>query len=145
MNMKQYFKGSIVIGDPSYFVNSEEDWKLCEYGKQLEKIGFSDYLYIEFQDDPQIIINEITHKILGGICQDSGVIVVVYKNELASYNSDYEKSFFSKENRTIIEDFEGEIKYEAVSVVIDGDEDIDTIISGNGNIKFRSCYEDDLK
>lgn len=145
MNTKQHFKGSIVIGDPSYFANSEEDWELCEYGKKLGKIGFSDYLYIEFEDDPQIVINEITHEILGGICQDSGVIVVVYKNELESYNSDYENSFFSKENRTVIENFEGEVKYEYAPVVIDGYEDTDTIISGSGNINFRSCYEDDLK
>ncbi len=145
MNTKRYFKGSIVIGDPSYFVHSEKDWKLCEYGKQLGKLGFSDYLYLEFQDDPQIVIDEITREILGGICQDSGVIVVVYKNELESYNSDYEKSFFSKKNRTIIENYEGEIEYKAVPVVVNGYEDTDTIISGNGNIIFRSCYEDDLK
>ena len=46
-----------------------------------------------FPDDPQIVINDKTNDIIGGICQDSGVIVVVYKNELESYNPDYE-SFF---------------------------------------------------
>lgn len=144
MGAKKRFKGSIVIGDPSYFVNSEDDWELCEYGEQLGKLGFSDYLLIDFPDDPQVVINEATQEVLGGICQDSGIIAVVYKNELEAYNSDYEKSFFSKDNRTIIENFEGEIEYKTVPVVIDGYEDEDTIISGNGNINFRSCYEDDL-
>lgn len=143
MNTKQHFKGSIVIGDPSYFINTDEDWELCEYGKRLDKIGFSDYLFIEFPDDPQVVINEKTHEILGGICQDSGVVAVVYKNELESYNSGYEKAFFSKKNRTIIENYDGDIEYKTVPVVVNGYKDTDTIISGNGNITFRSCYEED--
>ena len=69
---------------------------------------------------------------------------MVYKNELESYNPDYEKSFLSKENRTVINDFDGEIGYKTVSVVMDGYVDTDTIISGHGNISFSSCYEDDL-
>ena len=66
---------------------------MCKYGEQLSNLGFSEYLFIEFPDDPQIVINDKTNDIIGGICQDSGVIVVVYKNELESYNPDYE-SFF---------------------------------------------------
>ena len=144
MSMKQYFKGSIVIGDPSYFVNSDEDWKISEYGQSLSKLGFTNYMVIDFPDDPQIVINDKTNAIIGGICQDSGIIVVVYKNELESYNPNYESSFFSKENRTIIDDFDGEIEYKTVPFIIDGYEDIDTIISGQGNISFKSCYEEDL-
>lgn len=120
MGKKQHFKGSIVIGDPSYLV-------------------------IEFPDDPQVVINEKTREILGGICQDSGIISVVYKNELESYNPDYENSFFSKNNRTIINDFEGEIEYRTVPFEINGYSDTDTIITGNGNITFKSCYEEELK
>lgn len=145
MGKKQYFKGSIVIGDPSYFVNSESDWELCEFGKRLDELGLSDYLFIEFPDDPQIVINEKTREILGGICQDSGIISIVYKKELESYNPDYEKSFFSKNNRTIINDFEGEIEYRTVPLDINGYSDTDTVITGNGNITFKSCYEEDMK
>lgn len=101
-------------------------------------------MVIDFPDDPQIVINDQTNAIIGGICQDSGIIVVVYKNELESYNPNYESSFFGKENRTIIDDFDGEIEYKTVPVIIDGYEDIDTIISGQGNISFKSCYEEDL-
>ena len=72
MGKKQYFKGSIVIGDPSYFVNSESDWELCGFGEQLDKLGFSDYLFIEFPDDPQVVINEKTREILGGSSLRSG-------------------------------------------------------------------------
>lgn len=144
MSMKQHFKGSIVIGDPSYFINSDEDWERSEYGQRLDHLGFTDYMIIDFPDDPQIVIDDKTKATIGGICQDSGVIAVVYKNELAAHNPNYEESFFSKKNRTIIDDFDGEIEYKTVPVVIDGYEDSDTIISGHGNISFQSCYEDDL-
>lgn len=136
--MKKYFKGSIVIGDPSYFVKTDEDWNLCEYGIQLNKLGFSDFFFIKFPDDPQIVINNVTNEVLGGICQDSGAVVVVYKHELELYNADYEKSFFSKKNRAIIDNFEGEVGYKTVSVIVNGHIDNDTIIFGEGNISFRS-------
>ena len=144
MSAKQHFKGSIVIGDPSYFVNSDADWELSEYGQRLDKLGFTDHMVIDFPDDPQIVIHTETKEILGGICQDSGVIAVVYKDELAAYDPDYEKSFFSARNRTVIENFDGEITHKTVPVTLDGYEDTDTVISGQGNISFRSCYEDDL-
>jgi len=144
MISKQYFKGSIVIGDPSYFIISDDDWELSEYGKCLSKLGFSDYMLIDFPDDPQVVVSNETNQIIGGICQDSGFVVVVYKKELESYNPDYESSFFSKKNRTIVDNFEGEIEYKKVPIVINGYEDTDTIISGQGNKSFKSCYEEDL-
>ena len=101
-------------------------------------------MIMDFPVDPQIAVNDKTKDIIGEICQDSGIIAVVYKNELESYNPDYERSFFSKENRTVIDDFDGEIEYKTVTVITDGFEDTDTMISGDGNISFKSCYEDDL-
>ena len=137
------FKGSIVIGDPCYFVKNE-DWEKCEIGDRMDKIGFSDYMTIRFPDDPQVVIDEKNRNIIGGICQDSGYIVVVYLDELKAYNENYEKAFGSEKNRTIIFDFDGEVTSQKVEVVIDGYKDFDTIISGIGNICFQSCYEEDL-
>ena len=144
MGTRHYFKGSIVIGDPLYFVKSDEDWETSGCGQHLSKLGFTGYMVMYFQIDPQIAVNDNTKDIIGGICQDSGIIAVVYKNELESYNPDYERAFFSKENRTIIDDFDGEIEYKTVPVITDGFEDTDTIISGDGSISFKLCYEDDL-
>ena len=87
------FKGSIVIGDPSYFIKNEDDWERCEYGSNLAVLGFTDYLYLDFPDDPQIVINSDTGEVLGGFCQDSCTVAVVYKSELEKYNPDYEKDF----------------------------------------------------
>ena len=144
MDARHYFKGSIVIGDPLFFVKSDEDWEISEYGQHLSKLGFTAYMVIDFPVDPQIAVNEKNKDIIGGICQDSGIIAVVYKNELELYNPDYERSFLGKENRTVIDDFDGEIEYKTVFVIADGYEDTDTVISGHGNISFRSCYEDDM-
>ena len=138
------FKGSIVIGDPSYFIKSDDDYQRCEYGKKLSVLGFSDYLYLEFPDDPQIVINTDTGKVLGGICQDSCSVAVVYKSELEKHNPNYEEAFGDKSNRTVIEDFDGEIACEIVPAETDYGSDTDTVITGTGNINFRSCYEEDL-
>jgi hypothetical protein len=146
------FKGSIVIGDPSYFIKCEEDWERCEYGSNLAVLGFTDYLYLDFPDDPQIVINSDTGEVLGGICQDSCTVAVVYKSELEKYNPDYEKDFGQAygldNNRAVIENFDGEIDCKKVPVETEfcGDLEtvIDTVITGTGNINFRSCYEEDL-
>ena len=139
MENSKNFKGSIVIGDPSYFANSEDDWQKCEYGEAMDKLGFTDYMFIEFPDDPPKVRIKKTGEICGGICQDSGVVVVVYKHELEKYNRDYEKGFFSKDNRAIIEDFEGVVSVTEESI----GEYTDTVIKGTGNLEFESFYEED--
>lgn len=45
--------------------------------KKLSVLGFSEYLCLDFPDDPQIVISTDTGEILGGICQDSGSVAVV--------------------------------------------------------------------
>lgn len=143
--MKKFFNGSIVIGDPSYILKSDEDFVKSQFGENFSVLGFTDYICIEFPDDPQVIMDTDSGKIIGGICQDSCMMAVVYKNELQKYNPDYEADFdVENRNITIIENFTGEIESKIVPVVLDGYEDQDTVISGTGNINFRSCYEEDL-
>lgn len=145
------FKGSIVIVDPCYFIKSEEDFELCSNNGEnvsdpdLSKLGFTDYLCFEFPDDPQIVVDQSSKKIIGGICQDSCLMAVVYKSELQKYNHDYDEGFdLSANNITIIENFIGDVEYKTVPVTIDGYTEHDTVIIGTGNINFRSCYEEDL-
>lgn len=140
---KVKFKGDIVIGDPCNIVKSDEDWALCEYGERMDKLGFTDFLCVEFPDDPPIVIDDNGNK-LGAFCQDSGVIAVVYLSELEKYNPDYEKGFFDEDNRAIIRSFDGKVGYRIEPVNIDGYEDTDTVIFGEGNINFKTAYEEDL-
>ena len=138
------FKGSIVIGDPGYFVK-EEDWEKCEYGDHMDKIGFSDFMIIRFPEDLQTVLEEGTEQVFGGICQDSGFITVVYLDELKSYNPDYEKGFYSTANRAIIQDFDGKITTEIEEIDIDGEKDTCIIVKGTGNINFRSANTEALR
>ena len=135
------FKGSIVIGDPSYFVKTE-DWEKCEYGDRMDQIGFTDFMCIRFPEDLQAVKEENSGQLFGGICQDSGFVVVVYLEELKAYRPDYEKAFYSKTNRAIILDFDGEVSSKEVEEVLNGETETYTSIFGNGNICFKSCYVD---
>lgn len=145
MEKEKNFNRSIVIADPSYFVRSEEDWQKCEWGKRMDLLGFSDFLLIEFSDDIQLVIDSDTKEVLGGLCQDSGQLVVIYKDELFKYRNDYEKAFIVQENRAIIEDFIGKVGYRIEEVTIDDETYEDTIVYGNGNRNFRSYDREDAE
>ena len=68
----------------------------------------------------------------------------MYLSELEKYNPDYEKGFFDEDNRAIIRSFDGKVGYRIEPVNIDGYEDTDTVIFGEGNINFKTAYEEDL-
>lgn len=138
---KVKFNGDIVIGDPCNIVVSDEDWNLCQFGERMDKLGFTDYLYIEFPEESPVVVDEYNNR-LGSFCTDSCAIVVVYLDELEKYNPDYENGFYNEENRTIIKSFNGYVGYRT-EPVIDDDEDEDTVIFGEGNINFRTVYEED--
>lgn len=145
MDNEKYFNGSIVIADPSYFIDSEEDWQKCEWGKRMDLIGFSDFLLIECPDDNKLVIDCDTNEVLGGLCQDSCQLVVVYKKELQQYRNDYEQSFYAEENRAIIDDFIGTVGYRIENVTIDDEVYEETIVYGEGNRRFRSYDRSDAK
>jgi hypothetical protein len=46
-------------------------------------------------------------------------------------------------NRTVIEDFGGEIDCKRMPVETDYHDDTETVIIGTGNINFRSCNDED--
>ncbi len=138
MHNEMFFNGSIVIGDPCYFVNSEEDWEKSQFGEDISSLGFTNYLKVEYPYNPQVVKNESNGEIIGGICQDSCVLVVIYKDELEKYNPNYEEAFGSKSNWTLIEDFKGIVSFESI-VSADGICGITLI--GNGNKVFKSFYE----
>jgi hypothetical protein len=142
---KKHFNGSIVIADPSYFVTSEEDWEKCEYGEHMEKLGFTDFLYIEYEEDVQEVVNVESQEKYGEICSDSCAMVVAYKEELANYNPDYEKDLGGEDNRAIIDNFDGEVTSELVPYKDDDYEGEDTVIVGTGNISFKSRHKDEVK
>ena len=130
------FNGTIIIGDPCEIVKSEEDWRLCEYGKHLDRLGFTDYLYI-VSDEVAPIIKDDSDNILGSFCTDSAIVVVALLDELLKYNPSFDqhKHIYYKDNWTVIENFNGTVNYY--------EKDENTYIEGRGNINFITVYEDD--
>ncbi|MDE7300952.1 MAG: hypothetical protein K2N47_02155 [Clostridia bacterium] len=130
------FNGTIIIGDPCEIVKSDEDWQLCEYGKHLDRLGFTDYLYIVSDEVAPIVKGDLGN-ILGSFCTDSGIVVVALLDELLKYNPtfDMHKHIYYKDNWTVIENFNGTVNYY--------ENDENTYIEGKGNINFITVYEDD--
>ena len=127
------FNGTIIIVDPCVIVKSEEDWHLCEYGKYLDRLGFTNYIYIE-SNEVAPIIKDDSHKILGSFCSESAIVVVVLLDELLKYNQTFNQHK-CKDIWTVIENFNGTVNYY--------EKDENTYIEGNGNINFITSYEDD--
>ncbi len=138
--MEKKFNGDIVIFDPSYCL-TEGGYELSSWGQNLDKIGFTDFMYIDFPDDPVKVVDEFKN-VLGGICQDSCCVVVAYLNELEKHNPNFITDAGDEDNITIIKGFNGVIDYKIVDVIIDGEEDTDTVIYGKGNINFTTTYDD---
>lgn len=140
---KQQFKGTLIITDPCYILNNE-DYERTNYGKDLNKLGFTSYLVSDtgYRDWVNEILRYSPEESLGEFCADSGQVCVVLKEDIEN-NPDCAKKFYllSKHCYVIIKDFEG-------VVTIDTTNPNWTTIYGEGNIEFTSraqedCCEDD--
>ncbi len=131
---KKSFKGTIIIGDPCEMVKSEEDWQLSKYGKNLDKLGFKNYLFIEFEEECPIVKDSNNNE-LGSFCTDSALIVVTLLDELLQYNPQFDQHIEYPENWTVIENFEG--------IVSGFEKDGCKFIQGKGNINFITTYPED--
>lgn len=119
--------GDIIIGDPCEMVCTEEDWQLCEWGEHMEKLGINNYLYIDFKDEAQKIVDN-SKNILGTFCTDSSAIVIMKLDDLLNYNKTFNQHIVFPENWTIIRKFKGTITSEFINDRC--------VIKGYGNICF---------
>lgn len=128
------FKGTIIITDPCYLIPNDTDYEKTNYGKQLDKLGFTTFLVADtgFGDWDNIILqNDGT--ILGNFCADSGQVCVVLAEDAIKYYPEMAQVVKSKSSPcyAIIENFDGEIE-------IDTSNSNWTMIYGQGNINFSS-------
>ena len=128
------FLGDIIIGDPCEMVKSEEDWQLCEWGERMEKLGIETFLFVEFEEDAPMVVDE-NGNTLGSFCTDSCAVVVTRLQELLSYNPQFSQHIEYPENWTVIKNFDGVI---SSKVVRDN-----TFIVGKGNINFKTIFEEE--
>ncbi|MBO5287457.1 MAG: hypothetical protein J6B34_04965 [Clostridia bacterium] len=128
------FKGDIIITDPCYLMKSQSDWSICSYGDDLGALDFTSSFKVYSADMiANSIFNTDTNQLLGEIKSDSGMLSVLYLDEVLSYNPQFEKGL-SPKCYTIIKGFNGEVS----KVKIDGDPDQAYAIVGKGNINFRT-------
>lgn len=130
---KQKFNATIIIGDPCMMVKSEEDWETCDYGEQMDKLGFKNYLSVEFDEDAPDVVDD-KGNVLGSFCTDSSMILVVPFDDLMKYNPDFNVHIEYPHSCTIIENFCGEVTYNTRN-------DTTTIV-GKGNANFKSVAEE---
>ena len=135
------FDGTIIITDPCYVMRAEHhgtkpitenDWKSCEYGENMEALGFSkNYLTRDtiYGDWSCTTYNGFGRKI-GEFCADAGLVSVFLLDEVLAYNPDFTK--FMKEAKgcvTVIKDFHGDI-----DIIVNDAEEVE--VRGFGNINF---------
>ena len=110
--------------------------KLYKYYDQVYKLKVDDPMFEDLKDDLYNKIKELSesfkkqHPSLGKFCADTGMVCVVYLNEVLTVNPDFLN--WAKTHPwcvTIIENFDGEITYEI-------DDNTDAHIVGKGNINF---------
>lgn len=131
-----FFKGDLIITDPLYIINSEEDWESCEYGQNLETLDILTYITSINGDEigsDVVCLDEA--KKLGSFCSDSGVVSIMLLNEVRMYNSKFDKDL-DKHCYTIIKNFEGQI--ELLEMEEDDGTDQRLYFLGNGNMNFRT-------
>lgn len=132
------FDGTIIITDPCYVVRAkhhgtkpitEDDWKSCKYGENMEALGFSNnYLTRDTicGDWSCTTYNEFGREI-GEFCADAGLVSVFLLDDVLAYNPD-----FIEEDCgcvTVIKDFHGH-----VDIIVNDSEQVE--VRGWGNINF---------
>ncbi len=133
MKIEKHFNGTIIITDPCYMVKNSEDWYDCEFGEELENLGFEDYLTFKFQEDsPQIIDDR--GNLLGKFCTDSSMVSVVCLDDLLAYNPAFDNHIRRPSTCTIINGFEGTVSYFKENGQIS--------LVGQGSINFKLRYEE---
>lgn len=129
------FKGDIIITDPCYIIrkDSENDWNLCEYGDNMERLGIHDYLCEDtgYGDWSCTVFETGTDKKLGNFCADAGLVGVFLLKDVLKYNPDFDYHLNRTWTTTLIKKFKG-------NVYIDRLEDGNAQVVGKGNINFYS-------
>ena len=112
----KYFSGDIIITDPLYVVKddtNQDDWKKCEYGYSMEKLGFKNFMMRNtiYGDWSCTTFDSDTKEEIGSFCADTGEVGVFLLDEVLKYNPDFNYHIEKTWTTTLIKDFEGTIQF----------------------------------
>lgn len=109
------FDGDIIITDPCYIINDDSDsndWKICDYGSNMEVLGFTKYITRDtiYGDWSCNTFNTDTNEVIGHFCADAGLVSVFLLDEVLKYNPDYDDHINATWTTTWIKDFKGTVQ-----------------------------------
>lgn len=117
-----------------------DHWKLCDYGFNMEALGFTTYLTsdTEYGDWSCTTYEEETKKELGGFCADAGLVSVFLLEEVLKYDPKFDYHLNRPWTTTLIKDFEGDIE---ITHFEDEEETVkrpekEVSVIGKGNVNF---------
>lgn len=128
----------IVITDPLYIVGDNLNWDICNYGNNLDNIGFKNFIsfYSIYGDLSCTVYRDDNKNKLGRFVSDSGMICVVSLSECFNYNRTFNLFEEKPWSATIIPAFSGTIR--AINYGGSEIKDCDIRIVGRGSINFTS-------
>lgn len=114
----QEFEGDIIITDPCYVLVHDEkhhrdDWERCEYGKEMENLGFKNYMTRDtiYGDWSCTTFDSVSGEPIGHFCADAGLVSVFLLEDILRYNPEYNDYLEKKWTATWIPNFKGAVQF----------------------------------
>lgn len=110
------FEGDIIITDPCYIVQADNDWDACNYGSNMEILGINTYMTRDtlYGDWSCTTFNSDTKEPIGSFCADAGLVSVFLLDEVLRYNPDFDYHINRQWTTTLIKDFKGTVQFVVV-------------------------------
>lgn len=116
------FNGDIIITDPCYIMRAEhhgatpiteDDWDSCNFGSNLEVLGFKRYMTRDtlYGDWGCTVYNTDTNQPIGEFCADAGLVSVFLLDEVLKYNPDFDYHKERTWTTTLIPNFSGMVQF----------------------------------
>ena len=128
---KKYNKICDIIDNYNYNEIRVDDWRKCNYGDNMEVLGFTNYLVNStiYGDWSCTTFNSDTNEELGKFCADAGLVGVFLLEEVLKYNPNFDYHISKPWTTTLIKNFTGTIQ------ITNPEEGIVSVV-GEGNVNF---------
>lgn len=106
-----HFHGDLMITDPGYVAKDAEDWKRCDYGDHMEKLGFTTVLSaLVTEGEEDLGCRESRHRgLLRHFCHGLRGGGGVPAGGILRYDPSFDEHLACPENVLWIRDFDGEV------------------------------------
>ena len=113
LDMSMEFNRDILITDHCYITKIDDDWSICNYGSDMEKLGISHYMTRDtlYGDWSCTTYNLDAKEKIGEFCADAGLVSVFLLDEVLKYNPDYDWYITKQYTATVIKDFKGTVEF----------------------------------